>query len=112
MLKEYTGGKIKLIHDGKVYEQFAHLQSKSPEMRPFKITNSVFKKRSKELFGDIFDYSLIDCNVKSKIKLIYNGKVYEQSMFDHLNGHLPKEIAPKSKGEITIEKYEATFCVC
>lgn len=101
-------GKIKLIHDGKVYEQFAYanLQGKSPEMAPFKITNSILKKRSKELFGDLFDYSLVNCNgASNKVKLIHNGKVYEQVISDHLNGHLPREIAPKSKGEVSVKKY-------
>jgi hypothetical protein len=101
-------GKIKLIYNGKVYEQFAyaHLKGKSPEKAPFKITNKIFKKRSKELFGDLFDYSLVECDGnKNKVKLIHDGKIYEQVISDHLSGHLPSGLAPKSKGEINIENY-------
>jgi hypothetical protein len=68
-------GKIKLIYDGKIYEQYAYanLQGKSPT----KITNRDFIKRSRELFSDMFDYSLVKCDgVNKKVKLIYNGEIY------------------------------------
>jgi hypothetical protein len=76
-------GKIKLIYDGKIYEQYAYanLQGKSPEMLPTKITNRDFIKRSRELFSDMFDYSLVKCDgVNKKVKLIYNGEIYEQTV--------------------------------
>jgi very-short-patch-repair endonuclease len=88
-------GKIKIIHNGVIYEQlaYAHLQGKSPEMVPIKITNSEFIRRSKEIHGDIFDYSLLECNGnKNNIKLIHNGVIYDQCTSDHLNGHLPKNL--------------------
>jgi very-short-patch-repair endonuclease len=93
--------KIKIIKDDIIYEQlaYAHLQGKSPEMAPFKITNDIFIEKSKIIHGDIFDYSLVDCNgSNNKVKIIYKEKVYEQILNDHLNGHLPRGIIVDSKG--------------
>ena len=92
--------KIKIIYNGVIYEQlgYAHLQGKSPEM-VFKITNDVFIEKSKIIHGDIFDYSLVDCNgSNSKVKLIYKEKLYKQCLSDHLRGHLPRGIIIDSKG--------------
>ena len=64
--------KIKIIKDDIIYEQlaYAHLQGKSPEMAPFKITNDIFIEKSKIIHGDIFDYSLVDCNgSNNKVKI-------------------------------------------
>jgi len=100
--------KIKLIYDNVIYEQFAyaHLQGKSPDKAPFKITNENFIKKSIELFGNIFDYSLVECDgMKSKVKLIYDDKVYEQVISDHLYGHLPRGIIKESKGITNIVNY-------
>jgi len=109
-LVEYVNvrGKIKLIKDGEIYEQFAyaHLQGKSPEKAPFKITNDEFIKRSIEIHGDMFDYSLVDCQGShSKIKIIYNGKVYHQILNDHIRGNAPRGIAVESKGVREILKF-------
>ena len=104
-------GKIKIIYNGIIYEQFAyaHLKGKSPEMLSIKITNIEFIRRSKEIHGDIFDYSLVECNGNNnKIKIIYKGKAYEQKMSDHLRGHLPiniENINRTSKGVNQIISY-------
>ena len=94
-------GKIKIIHKDIIYEQFAyaHLQGKSPEKAPFKITNDEFIKRSMKVHGDMFDYSLVDCDGShTKIKIIYNGKVYHQILNDHIRGNIPRGITVDSKG--------------
>jgi hypothetical protein len=101
-------GKIKLIKDGEIYEQFAyaHLQGKSPDKAPFKITKEEFIKRSIEIHGDMFDYSLVDCKGShSKIKIIYNGKVYHQILKDHIRGNIPRGTLLESKGVRDISKY-------
>lgn len=103
--------KIKIIYNGLIYEQlaYAHLHGKSPEMVSIKITNCEFIRRSKEIHGDIFDYSLLECNGnKNNIKLIYNGVIYEQCVSDHLSGHLPMNIniiSNSSKGEKNVMKF-------
>jgi very-short-patch-repair endonuclease len=103
--------KIKLIYNDVIYEQigYAHLQGKSPEMLSIKITDDEFIRRSKEINGDIFDYSLVDCDGnKNKVKLIYNGVIYDQCLSDHLSGHLPMNINiinNSSKGEKSVMKF-------
>jgi very-short-patch-repair endonuclease len=57
-----------------------------------KITKNEFIKRAKEIHENKFDYSLVDyIDRDTKVKLIFNenGKVYEQSPKDHLNGGYP-----------------------
>jgi very-short-patch-repair endonuclease len=101
-------GKVKFMKDGEIYEQFAyaHLQGKSPERAPFKITNDEFIKRSIEIHGDMFDYSLVDCNGShSKIKIIHNGKIYHQILNDHIRGNIPRGIIVDSKGVREILKF-------
>lgn len=54
-----------------------------------KITNDEFIKKAKEIHGDKYDYSLTNYqNMKSKVKIIYNGWIFEQKAEDHLLGKL------------------------
>ena len=54
-----------------------------------KITNDEFIKKAKEIYGDKYDYSLTNYqNIKSKVKIIYNGWIFEQKPEDHLLGKL------------------------
>jgi very-short-patch-repair endonuclease len=85
-LVEYNGAlkKVKIIYDGIIFEQEAvsHLQGLSPE---FKMNLDYFIKKSKEKWGDKYDYSLVEYkNSKEKIKIIYDGKIYEQTPSNHL----------------------------
>lgn len=53
------------------------------------MTNDEFIKKAKEIHGDKYDYSLTNYqNMKSKVKIIYNGWVFEQKAEDHLLGKL------------------------
>jgi len=46
-----------------------------------------FIRLSKEIYGDKYDYSLVDYkNNKTNVKIICDGKVYEQSPKSHLKG--------------------------
>ena len=101
-------GKIQLIYNGDIYEQlaYAHLQGKSPEMAPFKITRSEFIERAKVVHGNIFDYSLVKCDgINNKVKIIYDKRIYEQVASDHLSGHYPRGIIKESKGVHDITKF-------
>jgi very-short-patch-repair endonuclease len=54
-----------------------------------KITNDEFIKKAKDIYGDKYDYSLTNYqNIKSKVKIIYNGWIFEQKAEDHLLGKL------------------------
>jgi very-short-patch-repair endonuclease len=86
-LVEYKGAlkKVKIIHDGIVYEQVAvqHLKA-APEL---KMNKEAFIIKSVRKWGAKYDYSLVeykDC--KTKVKIIHNetGKIYEQKPESHL----------------------------
>jgi hypothetical protein len=54
-----------------------------------KLTTQDFIKKSIEKHGNKYDYSLVEYkNMKSKVKIIYNGWVFEQNAEDHLLGKL------------------------
>ena len=59
-----------------------------------RITKEKFIERSKQLFGNIFDYSKIEHinNNKQYVSLVFNKKVYNVRVCNHLNGVLPRDI--------------------
>ena len=90
-LVDYTGANdmVKIIHDGMVFEQMAinHLKGKSPI---FRLNKELFIKKSKEKWGDVYDYSLVNdfANGDEKVKIMFKktGIIYEQSPYNHLKG--------------------------
>lgn len=94
-LVEYTGAldKVKILYLGKVYEQAAisHLRGIRPELCKSDTIN--FIDLAKEVHGDRYDYSLVDYkNAKSKVKIIFQNKIYEQRPTVHLSGAKPENI--------------------
>ena len=54
-----------------------------------KMTTEDFIRKSREIYGNKYDYSLINyVNMKSKVKIIYNDWIFEQKPEDHLLGKL------------------------
>lgn len=97
--------KIKIIRDNIIYEQTPdmHLRGLCPEMKPENKTTAEFIEQSKSLYGDKYDYSLTNyINKLTKIKIIYNGIIYEQYPRIHFN--TPPEQYGESVGEIKIKK--------
>lgn len=97
--------KVIIIYEGKEYLQTPkqHIQGYKPELIN-SLTKEEFIERSKLIHNNKYDYSLVEyVNVMSKIKLIYDGKIYEQTANDHLSGYTPLELQPKSKGEEKIK---------
>lgn len=85
-LVEYKGAlkKVKIIYDGIVFEQVAisHLRKMSPEDN---MNHDYFIKKSIDRWGEKYDYSLVEyVNSKTKVKIIYNGFVYNQTPTGHL----------------------------
>jgi very-short-patch-repair endonuclease len=79
--------KVKIILDGIVYEQtpHKHLMGRCPEKNTARKTTEQFITEAREKWGDKYDYSLVEYkNALSKIKIIYNDKVYEQVATSHL----------------------------
>ena len=91
---------VKLIYDGVIYEQNPRNHLNGFKCENIKgLTQEEFISKSKEIHGDIFDYTILDfSNVRNKVKLIYNGVIYEQLGYAHLQGKLPRGIQSESKG--------------
>ena len=85
-LVEYNGSgkKIKIIFDGVIFEQNpqSHLNGMSPELL---MNKDYFIKKSKDKWGEKYDYSLVEyLHCKSKVKIIYNDIIYNQTPAQHL----------------------------
>jgi hypothetical protein len=58
---------------------------------PKKLTQEEFITKAKLIHGDKYDYSLVEYQgVMKKVKIIYEGIIYEQIANDHLHGHRPE----------------------
>ena len=54
-----------------------------------RMTNEDFISKSKEVWKDKYDYSLVEYkNIKTKIKIIYNDWIFLQKAEDHLLGKM------------------------
>lgn len=59
-----------------------------------KLTTKDFIKKAKEIHGNKYDYSLVNYkNNKTNIKIICDGKIYEQSPKSHLKGMNVKSLS-------------------
>jgi hypothetical protein len=98
--------KVKIIFDKVVYTQSPnkHLMGRCPEKDTHSSNTIDFIKKSKLVHGDKYDYSLVDYkNNKSKVKIIYNGVIYEQSPYNHLIG-CPESLNTRKISEKFIEE--------
>jgi UDP-2,3-diacylglucosamine pyrophosphatase LpxH len=87
--------KVKIILNGISYHQKpeAHLFGKCPENISKKLTINQFIEKSKKVHGDKYDYSLVDyINNSTKVKIILNDIIYEQTPAKHLDGKCPEKI--------------------
>jgi very-short-patch-repair endonuclease len=105
-LTEYNGAlcKVKIIFDGIIFEQIAssHLRGLSPEAN---MNLDWFIKKSKDKWGDKYDYSLVEYkNCNEKVKIIYKktGEIFTQTPSNHLN-YAPENI------NLTIRKTNENF---
>ena len=79
--------KVKIVLNGIIYEQspHKHLMGRCPEKNTARKTTQEFIAEAREKWGDKYDYSLVEYkNALSKIKIIYDDKVYEQVAISHL----------------------------
>ncbi len=85
--------KIKIEFNGEVYLQSIskHLMGRCPEKTVKKKTTKDFITEAKSLWGDKYDYSLVEyTGALNNIKIIYNGIIYEQRASSHLLGLAPE----------------------
>jgi very-short-patch-repair endonuclease len=80
---------IEIIYNGISYTQkvVKHiLLGRCPEKNTAKKTTEQFIKEAKEVWNDKYDYSLTEYKgALKKVKIIFNGIVFEQTAIDHLN---------------------------
>ena len=109
--------EVIIIHDGVEYTQrpIKHLAGRCPENTRTKVlTTEKFITKSKKIHGDKYDYSLVEYkNTRTKVKIIYNGMIYEQTPVNHLKGfkcenikNLTKEGFISKAREIHGDKYD------
>lgn len=68
-----------------------------------KLTTEEFISRSKAIYGDKYDYSLVKyIDITTKVKIIYNGVVYEQRPVKHLMGRKCEDTSTK---KLTTEEF-------
>lgn len=82
---------ISIIYDGLLYKQKVkkHLIGKCPEKNTPKKDTETFIEESKLVWGDRFDYSMLEYNGSLKKIRIYdkqNNRFIEQEAFSHLQG--------------------------
>lgn len=85
--------KIEIEYKGEIYLQSIskHLLGRCPEKAVKKKTTDDFIIEAKIIWGDKYDYSLVEyTGALNNIKIIYNGIVYEQRASSHLLGLSPE----------------------
>lgn len=85
--------KIRIEFNGDFFTQTVskHLMGKCPEKKVDKKTTGDFIKSAKEVWGEKYDYSLVDYNGSlNNVKIIYDGIIYEQRASSHLEGMAPE----------------------
>lgn len=79
--------KINVLYKGVIYSQTAakHLIGRCPEKNTPTKTTDEFVAEAKARWGDRYDYSLVDYKgALEKVKILYEGVVYEQTPSAHL----------------------------
>jgi len=85
--------KINIELNGELYLQTVskHLMGRCPEKNTLRKTTSEFISESKKIWGDKYDYSLVEYTGSLNfVKIIYDGVIYEQRASSHLEGMAPE----------------------
>jgi very-short-patch-repair endonuclease/predicted heme/steroid binding protein len=110
-LVDYKGSNIEVLikYKGEIFRQkpMQHLLGYKCERNMIK-NGKDFLKKCLLRHGDKYDYSLVEYKgMNKKIKIIYNGEIYEQRASAHLYlGHCEKVIKKKTTDEFIIEANE------
>ena len=106
--KILTTNKIEVIYKGLTFSQSVakHILGRCPEKNTPMKTTEQFIKESKDIWGDKYDYSLVDYKGSfKKVKIIFEGIVYEQMAVDHLKGSPEKNLNQESFIKKSIKKH-------
>ncbi len=85
--------KINIEINGELYSQTVskHLIGRCPEKNTKRKTTEEFIIESKKIWGDKYDYSLTEYTGSfGLVKIIYDGVIYEQRAYSHLDGMAPE----------------------
>lgn len=99
--------KVIIMLDNVEYYQTPskHLMGRCPEKNTPKISQEEFIKRCINIWGNKYDYSLVEYKGMSKnIKVIYNDVIFEQNAYSHLLGHSPENRISNTENFIRISK--------
>lgn len=80
---------IDIIFGDVIYSQrvVKHLMGRSPEKNTPAKTTHQFIREAQEIWGDKYDYSLVNyTGALKKVKIIYGGIIFEQVAISHLKG--------------------------
>lgn len=81
---------IRVLYNDIIYEQkvLKHFKGNRPELKTVNKTTEQFIKESISVWGNKYDYSLLEYkNARTKVKIIYDGIIYEQYPNSHLVGY-------------------------
>lgn len=99
--------KVIIILDGVEYLQtpVKHLMGRCPEKNTPKMTQEEFINKAIKVWGNKYDYSLVDYKgADKKIKIIYDGIIFEQNAFSHLSGNCPENRISTTENFIRLAK--------
>ena len=85
--------KIEIILEEDLFTQTVskHLMGKCPEKKIIKRTTQDFIQEAKDVWGDKYDYSLVEYNGSlTEVKIILDGFEYSQRASSHLRGVAPE----------------------
>ena len=107
-LVNYTGcfNPIKIIYDGQVYSQkpSQHLLGMKCERDTIK-NQEDFIRKAIERHGNKYDYSLLEYKgIENKIKIVFDGQVYEQKAGAHLYAGLVERRINKKTTDLFIQE--------
>jgi hypothetical protein len=104
-LTEYVSAKtkVKIIYDDIVYEQYPNSHLVGYPVEGF-LNQSIFLQKAKRKWGDKYDYSLVEFkNSNTKIKVILDGVIYEQTAHNHLKYAPEKKLLKKTTSQFIHE---------
>ena len=108
-LVDYKGSHIpvNIIYNNIIYKQTpsSHINKMNCERNVIKSQEDFLKKAMKKHGSEKYDYSLVEyTGIENKIKIIYNGEIYEQKAGAHLYAGLVENNKFRKTTEEFIEK--------
>ena len=104
-LTEYVSAKtkVKIIYDDILYEQYPNSHLSGYPVEGF-LDQNIFLQKAKKKWRTKYDYSLVEFkNSNTKIKVILDGVIYEQTAHNHLK-YAPERVLKRKTTEQFIKE--------